>query len=930
MDNNDIEHLITLTGEQFYQHIEEIYGKLVMKILRYHDVDSYKVLNQVSQQELIELFEKPDDENCTDELMNLKKEICTISQYSTLLKVGTRKKLISLLKSAQNIIKKKRFQLRSEARLSRVNQYRSTSPSTDDNNIAIDNNFEKYKKSIEESIDKLLIKMDRSIHGSVFNNVSVKNFQIFVDHNNELLTPTCSIQCVCNDRIKLYYKSQHFQLSNLIKHLNSNRKNQIPSTGDEDEELGEPQLPSGSQCSKKESTRSINNTSLDISTFDDTIDDDTPTPIRPKKTQSGNSGVVPKSNRYGNATVGSSKNRQSGQTSNRMAPDEGETHSSISILSSINKNKQMLKSQQRQTTNFPFNYRYIKSSHQQILWGKFDPSDILSVLLETIHLNSNRTPNNYRYGNAVLRFAACILILAGAYVYQFLRLNFKYLLPSIQTVNTIYKENPYREAQFRFNESKVYLDSMDCQYVFLSEDCSGIIPRVEYDSTFDCFNGFVTPIIKGKPIENAFICQLFEELQDLFDNHSRSNLVNVHALQPISNTNCFKPSATVLAAYGTDCKISSIDIIQRWLMMYFELRSRNIFVLGVSTDGDPKYLRAMRLAYNFFVKDRTIHIYNDKLSFTIDIPFAWCSWYFLHPTQLFLFLQDGIHLCNKMRNRLLSPKVCLRTGSFEITVEHLYQLIESTNKVDSNLSKSDLRPCEAIFRDARALSGVYSTRINFTIKQFLQRINKLNALTEIKQFESNNKKAKMVFPVHHKIKRINEYNESNNITEDTDFSSEHIEEIILRAYETAQEMVESVGMHKNLIKYKLYNIEESSKMAKDLLQMNTLTESEILLLDGRDDECSDEEDAFIAEEGEEEEEKEEGDVEDDNNESQYIQTVNGNDEDGIEDSIGIAYNDYPSEDDRPSTSTFENVQSTSYSGVCQKHYLLKDVSVEFI
>ncbi|CAF4242226.1 unnamed protein product [Rotaria sp. Silwood2] len=899
MDNNDIEHLITLTGEQFYQHIEEIYGKLVMKILRYHDVDSYKVLNQVSQQELIELFEKSDDENCTDELMNLKKEICTISQYSTSLKVGTRKKLISLLKSTQNIIKKKRFQLRSEARLSRVDQYRSTSPSTDDNNIAIDNNFEKYQKSIEESIDKLLIKMDRNIHGSVFTNVSVKNFQIFVDHNNELVTPTCSIQCVCSDRIKLYYKSQHFQLSNLIKHLNSNRKNQIPSAGSEDEELGEPQLPSGSQCSKKESTRSINNTSLDISTFDDTIDDDTPTPIRPKKIQSGNSGVVPKSNRYGNATVGSSKNRQ-----------------------------------QRQTTNFPSNYRYIKSLHQQILWGKFDPSDILSVLLETIHLNSNGTPNNYRYENAVLRFAACILILAGAYVYQFLRLNFKYLLPSIQTVNTVYKENPYREAQFRFNESKIYLDSMDCQYVFLSEDCSGIIPRVEYDSTFNCFNGFVTPIIKGKPIENAFICQSFEELQDLFDNHSRSNLVNVHALQPISNTNCFKPSATVLAAYGTDCKISSIDIMQRWLMMYFELRSRNIFVLGVSTDGDPKYLRAMRLAYNFFVKDRTIHIYNDKLSFTIDIPFAWCSWYFLHPTQLFLFLQDGIHLCNKMRNRLLSPKVCLHTGSFKITVEHLYQLIESTNKVDSNLSKSDLRPCEAIFRDARALSGVYSTRINFTIKQFLQRINKLNALTEIKQFESNNKKAKIVFPVHHKIKRINEYNESNNITEDTDFSSEHIEEIILRAYETAQEMVESVGMHKNLIKYKLYNIEESSKMAKDLLQMNTLTESEILLLDGRDDECSDEEDAFIAEEEEKEEkeaeeeeeekekekeEKEEGDVEDDNNESQYIQIVNGNDEDGIEDSIGIAYNDYPSEDDRPSTSTFENVQSTSYSGVYEKH-----------
>lgn len=665
-------------------------------------------------------------------------------------------------------------------------------------------------------------------------------------------------------------------------------------------------------------------------------------------------------------------------------------------------------------------------------------------------MNRHRSPNNYRYPNPVLRFAACLFILAGVYVYEFLRLNFKFLLPSIQTIKNVYKQNPYSEAKFRFDESKVYLDSIKCQFVFLSEDCSAIIPRIEYDSTFNSFNGFVTPVIDGKPMENAFNCQSFEEFKDFIENHQRANLVNVHLLQPISDSNSFLPSATVLSAYGTDNKVTSIDILKRWLMIYLELRARNICVLGFSTDGDPKYLRSMRLASGFFVKHQTLNIYNDQLSFTIKIPSSWYSWYFLNPTQLFLFMQDGIHLCTKMRNRFLSRNVCLQMGRYKVSVKHLYQLIETRNKIDHNLSKSDMnikdkqnfsscqrisddkvlnllssndeynatynylllinlliiaytqprvslstrifyawiilffirlwriwlykskkarrsftqsdrsyfitsnallsielnahsliyiyllieqklipesaansinlfssQPCESIFRDARALSGIYSTRINFTMKQFLERINKLNALTELKQFESGNQQEKIIFPIHHKIKRTNKETEFNTINEDVNFNADNVETIIFQAYEAAQEMVVSVGMDKILIKHKLFNIEESSKMAEELLRLNTLTESEILVLDGRDDENSDEEDGFIP--GEEEEDDDEDDEEDEqeevNDDNQDIHAEDGDDEDEVEDLIQNVYHNYSSEDDQRPTSTFENIQTTSYSGV---------------
>ncbi|CAF1438655.1 unnamed protein product [Adineta steineri] len=230
------------------------------------------------------------------------------------------------------------------------------------------------------------------------------------------------------------------------------------------------------------------------------------------------------------------------------------------------------------------------------------------------------------------------------------------------------------------------------QLYFLSEDYSAIIPRIEYDSYSNTFNGFVTPIVGGIPHENYFSCKTYDELKLLFKTTSRANLVNVHLMQPI----CSKyynviPSASVLAAYGTDNKLTSMYILKRWLMTYQQFHCRNIRVVGFFTDGYPRYLRAMCLSSNFFVKTQTLNVSNGKLSFTINIPDSWSSWFFfLNLTQLFMFMQDGIHLCTKTRNRLLSKKIQLKMVLYEGSIQHLQQLIKTTNKIDHNLSHSDL------------------------------------------------------------------------------------------------------------------------------------------------------------------------------------------------------------------------------------------------
>ncbi|CAF4610997.1 unnamed protein product, partial [Rotaria magnacalcarata] len=148
---------------------------------------------------------------------------------------------------------------------------------------------------------------------------------------------------------------------------------------------------------------------------------------------------------------------------------------------------------------------------------------------------------------------------------------------------------------------------------------------IEYDSNLDTFNGFVAPLLEGVPSENAFKCSVFEQLEDLLETNPQANLVNIHVIQPIldSNVNILS-AATVLSAYGTDQKITAIDTLKRWLMIYNQFNSKGIRVLGFSTDGDP--------------------------NFTVKIPSGWTAWFFLSSSQLFLFMQDGAHVCTKIRN----------------------------------------------------------------------------------------------------------------------------------------------------------------------------------------------------------------------------------------------------------------------------------------
>ena len=60
--------------------------------------------------------------------------------------------------------------------------------------------------------------------------------------------------------------------------------------------------------------------------------------------------------------------------------------------------------------------------------------------------------------------------------------------------------------------------------------------------------------------------------------------------------------------------------------------------------------------------------------------------------QLILFFQDSIHLCTKLRNRLLSSRATMLLSGELINIDHHIQLIESSSKINHNLVKSDILP----------------------------------------------------------------------------------------------------------------------------------------------------------------------------------------------------------------------------------------------
>ena len=107
--------------------------------------------------------------------------------------------------------------------------------------------------------------------------------------------------------------------------------------------------------------------------------------------------------------------------------------------------------------------------------------------------------------------------------------------------------------------------------------------------------------------------------------------------------------------------------------------------------------------------------------------------------------------------------------------------------------------CESIFRNTRALSGIYSTIVNFTVHDFLRRSQRLSLLNDIKFKQLNDGSVNnLAFPVHHKHR----HDRHSLLTQSqTEIDQIDVEQIIIEAYNEAVDILNDLGIL-NLLKDK--------------------------------------------------------------------------------------------------------------------------------
>ncbi|CAF1489001.1 unnamed protein product, partial [Rotaria sp. Silwood1] len=221
---------------------------------------------------------------------------------------------------------------------------------------------------------------------------------------------------------------------------------------------------------------------------------------------------------------------------------------------------------------------------------------LLPTLIDNITNNLSKSTNNYRYDELVQRFAVILYILGGKFAYNFVRLNLVCALPCPTTITNLIKDKHLKlnEAEFRFDVLEQHFMSKNSKYGFASEDTTGIIKKVVYNTDTNSFIGFCTPLDNGVPVAHHFRTESFYQLKEWFAYVEKAALLNLHMIQSLSQ-DVTTSSSFILSAYGISNTFTSSDIVQKWIYIFNECSSRNIRIIGFATAA---FNRAKELVSN--------------------------------------------------------------------------------------------------------------------------------------------------------------------------------------------------------------------------------------------------------------------------------------------------------------------------------------------
>lgn len=118
------------------------------------------------------------------------------------------------------------------------------------------------------------------------------------------------------------------------------------------------------------------------------------------------------------------------------------------------------------------------------------------------------------------------------------------------------------EGELRIKELSHYLESLNLEKnVWLSEDASGIVSKVEFDARTNQMIGLVLPVdpTTGMPMKFSFMASNEEEIKKNMHKCNQSTHIYLVMAQPLKNVPPF-----VLQLYGSDNKFTTQNVLRRW------------------------------------------------------------------------------------------------------------------------------------------------------------------------------------------------------------------------------------------------------------------------------------------------------------------------------------------------------------------------------
>lgn len=114
------------------------------------------------------------------------------------------------------------------------------------------------------------------------------------------------------------------------------------------------------------------------------------------------------------------------------------------------------------------------------------------------------------------------------------------------------------------------LGSNGTKSVFLSEDGSGIVQKIVYDSHSKQLIGLVLPLNErsGMPMICSFRADSAESIQKHIEEIQQSTLVYIVVAQPLNG----RAPSFILQIYGIDNKFEAGSVLKRWIHTENELQ----------------------------------------------------------------------------------------------------------------------------------------------------------------------------------------------------------------------------------------------------------------------------------------------------------------------------------------------------------------------